>query len=120
MPYQLNERDDGILHVTLVGNVDPDEWNAYIEEYESFLESAAGTEPVHFLVDVSEMGKASSRTRKAVVQDLRTPHSRVGKTAMVGTNRYARVLTSFLLKAVGRDDIRFFETTEEAVAWLKQ
>lgn len=120
MPYELDLRDDRILHVRFIGNVGPDEWSSYIRDYESFLESAAGTDSVHFLVDVNEMGKASARTRKAVVADLRTPNPRVGKTAMIGTNRYARVLTSFLLKAVGRDDIRFFETVEDAMAWLKQ
>jgi len=30
-----------------------------------------------------------------------------------------RVLVSFVLKATRRDNIRFFETEEEALAWLQ-
>lgn len=37
----------------------------------------------------------------------------------VGANRYTRVLARLVLKASGRDNIRFFGLEEEAVAWLK-
>jgi hypothetical protein len=45
---------------------------------------------------------------------------RLGKSATVGVDRYTRVLLDFMLKATKRDNIRLFDTEEEALAWLKE
>jgi hypothetical protein len=44
----------------------------------------------------------------------------LGKAATIGVDRYTRVLIGFVLKATGRDNIRLFDTEEQALAWLRE
>ena len=120
MAYSMTLRDDGLLWVEFVGDVSEKEMEDYIAEYTQYLEKATPEQPLHFLVDSSKVGKLSSGARKALVQGFRVSDPRIGNTAMFGANRYARVLTSFILKAVGRNDIRMFDSAEDALAWLKE
>jgi hypothetical protein len=69
------------------------------------------------LADLSQGGKFSAEFRKTLAGLMNDP--RTGKVANVGAKRYNRVLAGFLLKATGRDNIRFFKLEEEALAWLK-
>jgi hypothetical protein len=62
----------------------------------------------------------SSAARRTIIETFNSSDARIGKTAVVGASRYLRVLTSFILKAVGRDNIRLFATEEEALPWLGQ
>ena len=39
---------------------------------------------------------------------------------LVGASRYVRVLTGFVFKAVGRENIRLFASEEDALVWLKE
>jgi hypothetical protein len=55
--------------------------------------------------------------RKTVLEIIRD--FRLEKAAVVGASRYARVLASFIMKATGRNNIRFFVSEEEGLAWLK-
>jgi hypothetical protein len=120
MAYRITLRDENLLWVEFVGDVSSEDMENYIEEYKQYLERATAEHPFHFLVDSSQVGKLSAGARKALTSAFRVSDPRVGNTALFGANRYARVLTSFVLKAVGRDDIRMFDSEEEAVAWLKE
>jgi hypothetical protein len=82
-----------------------------------YLESATETEPLLLLSDVSRLGKVSVKARSALAGLSGDP--RLGKNAILGSSRYQRVLATFIDKAVGRDNIRFFDTEAEALAWLK-
>jgi hypothetical protein len=85
----------------------------------SFLEITTEVKPYSIFIDSSRGGKVSAEFRKAVVRLMRDP--RLRKFAVVGTNRYTRVLGSFFIKAIkrDRDDVHFFDAKEEALAWLK-
>jgi hypothetical protein len=120
MPYEIHVGDDGILRVTFEGDLDLSDITAYTMAYRPFLEGASEAEPLHFLVDVSRLGKASAKARKLFVDEFRAPDPRIGKSAMVGASRYVRVLASFMMKATGREDIRLFTTEKEALAWLEE
>ena len=120
MPFKLEFRDDGILQATFSGYLDTGDMEGYLHEYNRVLDSAQSSEKLHFLVNSDDVTKVSSSARKAFVQMLRQTDPRIGYTAMVGGSRYVRVLTSFVLKAVGRDDIRSFESEGEALVWLKK
>lgn len=120
MAYRIEISQDNILHVVFEGELGEEDMESYLQEYDEFLSDASETEPLLFLVDSSEITKVSAVARKYFVQALRQPDPRTGRTAMIGSSRYVRVLTSFVLKAVGRDDIRLFDTEEEGLAWLKE
>lgn len=117
MAHEMHMGDDGILRFAFIGDMGEEGVEAFIEDFTPFLEAATEAEPLVILADASQAGKTSSAARKAYVRlnrDLRG-----GKVAVVGSRRYGRVLVSFILKATGRDNIRFFESEEKALTWLK-
>ena len=117
MTYQLEMGDDGILRLSFSGQIGTEEMEAFRQDFMPFLEAATDESPVLVLSGAHGDTKYSSGARKIFMQLNRDP--RIGKAATVGTARYTRVLARFVLKATGRDNIGFFDTQEEAVAWLK-
>jgi hypothetical protein len=120
MGHEMKMGQDGILRVKFSGFLDGEEAEAYIREYEGYVKHATVDEPLHTLSDAQEMTKMSSSARKLFIESFSSPDVRVGKTAIVGASRYLRVLAGFILKAVGRDNIRLFASEEEALPWLVQ
>ena len=118
MAHEIKMGDDGILQVKMVGDVDQEGWAAYAQDIASILDTLPETETVHFLVDLRQMGKSSLAARKDSLDIFRNPDPRIGKSALVGANRYIQVLGSFVMSAAGRDDFRFFDSEDEALAWL--
>jgi hypothetical protein len=110
--------DDGILRVRFIGNLDREDAEAYLGDYQRYLEGREPGEHLHFLVDATDLGKFSAAARKLWIDAFRDPDPRIGDTALVGASRYVRVLSSFILKAVGRDNVKLFATEGEALAWL--
>jgi hypothetical protein len=118
MAHEIRMRDDGILWVALIGYyVDDVDIDAFIEELTPFLESATEMQPLLILSDTSRASKLSASARKHLASLGRDPRFR--KTAILGTGRYIRVVAGFINKAAGRDNIRFFDSEQEAVDWLK-
>ncbi len=118
MKHELKMGDDGILRITFIGDLGDDELEPYLAAFQPYLEAATNESPLRILADSTRAGKVSSKARKALAgmqKDLR-----VEKVAIIGANRYVRVLTGFIFKAVGREEIiRFFELEDEALAWLQ-
>ena len=111
MPYQMTMREDGILKIVFEGALERN-------ELEHYLESATPEAPLRTLTTTDQVGqKVSSVVRKAFANLNADP--RLGKSATVGLDRYLRVLVGFVLKATGRNNIRFFDSEELAVVWLK-
>lgn len=117
MAHEIRMRDDGVLWVAQIGYVDEADMAAFLEGLTPFLEAATETQPLLILSDTSRTGKLSASARKLLAGLGRDP--RLRKTAILGTGRYTRVVASFINKAAGRDNIRFFDSEQEAVAWLK-
>ena len=117
MAHEFEIRDDGIVRLAPIGDQDKEDMEIFRKKMEPFLEATTEAEPMHLLVDSSRSGKTSSAGRKIYAKVNRDP--RVGKTAVVRAKRYNRLVGSIILKATGRDNIRFFESEEEALAWLK-
>jgi len=108
--------EDNIIHVTVVGEVDD---NIAIEHRDTcmkFVNMIAGTANV--LVDNTRAGKISPEARK-VFRGL-TENEKTGKVAIFGLHPVARVIAAFFMGATKKKDMRFFNTKEEALAWLKE
>jgi hypothetical protein len=117
MAHEMRMGDDGILRVAFIGDMDREDVEAYIRDLAPFRATATEAKPLTIIVDTSRLGKASSAARKAFIGLANDP--RIGRSALIGVNRYVRVLAGFLAKAAGRENYRFFDSEEEAVAWLK-
>ncbi len=120
MPYQLQMGDDGILRINFVGGaLESDEIDDFVRAFSVYLEAATPEAPLRTLTITEHAGaKLSPKTRKMFATLNHDP--RLGKSATVGVDRYTRVLVGFVLKATGRDNIRFFETEAQALAWLRE
>jgi len=112
--------DDGIVRIDFAGGVlEREEVDDFVRDFHVYLDVATPKAPLRTLTVAGRSGvKLSSKARKAF-SDLNNDPS-LGKSATVGVDRYTRVLIGFVLKATGRDNIRFFETEEEALAWLQE
>ncbi|HEY71716.1 MAG: hypothetical protein DRJ03_31940 [Chloroflexi bacterium] len=117
MAYELEMRDDGILRMAFIGDMDQQDLEAFRQEFDPFLESATEAEPLRVLVDGSRSGKYTSGARKIFVDLYRS--LKIGNVALVAAPRYSRVLVGFVLKATGRDNIHLFDSEEEGLAWLR-
>jgi len=112
--------DDRILRIDFAGGtLERAEVDDFVRDFHVYLDAATPEVPLRTLTIADQSGKKlSSQVRKAFADLNLDP--RLGKSATVGTNRYIRVLVGFVLKATGRDNIRFFETEEQALAWLRE
>ncbi|HOU12581.1 MAG TPA: hypothetical protein PKZ84_05655 [Anaerolineae bacterium] len=118
MPYQMTMREDGILKIVFEGALERNELEQFVGDFTHYLESATPEAPLRTLTTTDQVGqKVSSVVRKAFANLNADP--RLGKSATVGLDRYLRVLVGFVLKATGRNNIRFFDSEELAVVWLK-
>ena len=116
MQYEMHKRDDGILCVSLIGDVDEESMMGLIEDYQPFIEAATEEQPLLVLWEISQAGKLSAKARKTLAGLGHDP--RLGKSAIVGMGRYQRVMTGFISRATGWDDMGFFESEEKALDWL--
>jgi hypothetical protein len=120
MPYQIRMGDDGILRIGFIGGtLERDEVEDFVRDFHVYLDAVTPEAPLRTLTIADQSGaKLSSQVRKAF-SDLNSD-PRLGKSATIGVDRYTRVLIGFVLKATGRDNIRFFDTEEKALAWLRE
>jgi hypothetical protein len=69
------------------------------------------------LNDMTEAGTASSGARKVYAQTLRS--EKIARHAFLDMRTLTRVIVSFLVRASGAENARFFASEEEALKWLK-
>jgi hypothetical protein len=118
MAHEMQMGDDGILRVKFWGDFEQADVDAYMADFQPILEQVTGK--IHFLVEVSGVGKASSGARKLFGEMFRDPDPRTGKTALLGANRYVRVVAGFVIKITSGQNMRLFDSEEKALAWLKE
>lgn len=119
MTHSLEKRPDGFLYSRFVGTID----EAAIEEFKAnvavYLPEATPDSPLHFIADASDEGSWEFGARQAFTKYF--DDKRLGHVAVISASRFTRVVSTFMVKATGRgDSVRFFETEQEAVAWLQQ
>jgi hypothetical protein len=117
MSYELAMTDEGILRMAFIGDVDIQDIEAAMKEAEPFLAAVPESGAMPMLSDVSRAGKLTSDARKGLASMGTDP--RMGKSAIIGVSRYQRVVASFVIKASGQDNMRFFDSEEEALVWLR-
>lgn len=117
MSFEVQQISDQIVKLTIQGDISDEEGEQFLKDMSSFRESIPPGKQLHYLVDAMKQGRLSAGTRSIFTEQNKS--SRVGKIAIFGPNRFVRVMATFTLKASGRDNMRFFETESEALAWLQ-
>ena len=108
--------DNNMLYITIVGDVDKETAIACKNATDKLYEMIEGK--VHILIDINKAGKQSSEARKIGVEKF--DDRKVGKVALFGLHPVARVLASFVMNVSKNKNMRFFKTTEEAIAWIRE
>lgn len=117
MAHELKMGEDGILRITISGDMDKSIVEIFQRDYYPFLEASTQENPLNNLIFSGRLGKLSSAARRFFTQLNHDP--RYGMVALVDPPRRARVLGRFILKATNRDNINFFDSEEQALTWLK-
>jgi hypothetical protein len=75
-------------------------------------------EKERLFIDGSEAGKSSAGARKAYVKFAKSVTA--GKIAIFGVSTLLKVIATFIIRASGTGNVRFFTDKEEALKWLKE
>lgn len=121
MTLEFQPITDQIVKLTIRGDISDEDGERFLKDIIAYRDSnPPDKQLLHYLVDSSHQGKLTARTRKIFTDQSRT--SDVGKVAVFGSNRFVRVMATFMIKASGRKNlsIQFFETEDEALAWLQE
>lgn len=117
MSFDVRMGRDGILRVTLSGDLDSALTERLRREMTPFVNASTPEQPLKQIVIFQSMDSISPALRKYLTslhQDLR-----IGKTAYLHPPRHARVLAQFIHKASGRDSIVPFDQESDALTWLQ-
>lgn len=116
MAFKFDMQPNGLLFIKVTGDFTDADTNAYLQELFAYVENLPESAQLHTLLDATAIGKVSPNVRRAVSGSLDDP--RFGKTAVLGNNRFIKVLIDFLIKATSRDNIRYFTDQQSALDWL--
>jgi hypothetical protein len=108
--------DDGIVRVQYIGDIDRDGAEAFADYLAPHFAAASEKNLVKVIAFSGSEEKYRSGARQKFAEINREPM--LGAVAVVGTNRTTRVMATLILKATGRDNIRFFDEESDAVAWI--
>lgn len=110
--------EDGIFHMIFMGSIDEKIAKTAIEEVLKIIYSIEG--PVMFLMDINKMKIPSSKARKQFQILIEIETDKIKKVGAFGMHPVSKVIASFVIGATVKEDIRFFKTEGEALAWLKE
>ena len=107
---------DNILRITISGEVDEETEIGINEAAYKLMNMVEGK--THALIDLNRAGKTSPGARKRHKEI--SEYQKTGKVALFGLHPVAMVIASFTMGLSKKQDMRFFKTKEEALAWLKE
>lgn len=116
MSYTINKDDNGILQVVISGDFTEEELITYMHDISEIMADLPEDEKIQTFIDTTELGRVNPNLRRSVGDFL--DDQRFGKTAVLGSNRVVKVMIDFVLKASGRQHMKYFTDRNEAETWL--
>ena len=107
--------DDNIIYNTAAKNPDEEQALAICDAVNKL--ALIPQEKVCMLIDITNTGRPSAKARK-IFSDLEE-NDQIRKHAFFGAHPVARILATFFISFNKRKNLQFFETKEQAMAWLK-
>lgn len=107
--------EGNIILVTIVGQLST-EISRMIYAETRKLERLIGGE-VNYLIDLNRAGKNSPEANRIWKHAAEEPQ--VYRVAQFGLHPVAKVLASFVNSLTSKNNIRFFNSMEEAIVWIK-
>ena len=113
---KLRLGEDNIIYNTAAKNPDEEQALAINEAIYKLANIPEGK--VCMLIDITDTGRPTAKARK-IFSSLEEMNQ-IRKHAFFGAHPVARILASFFITFNKRKNLAFFETKEEALAWLKE
>lgn len=114
--YEFSVIGDNIIRLSAVGYMDDETAHRFQKDLAELMGSSKSGK-WYILMVADPDGKMSNGARRAFSELNKDP--RIHQAAVVGeVNRFTRVAAGFILKASGRDNVRFFKTEAEALTWF--
>ncbi len=113
---KLRLGEDNIIYNIAAKNPDEELALAINEAILKLVKIAEGK--VCMLIDITNTGRPTAKARK-IFSSLED-HDSIRKHAFFGAHPVARILASFFMSVNKKKNLAFFETKEEAIAWLKE
>lgn len=117
MAYKLDLGKDGILYATFSGDFTEEQLANYIHDLNEIVEQTPSDEKLKSFIDTTELGRVNPNLRRMAGDLIKDP--RLGDTAVLGNSRVVKVMIDFVLKASGRNHMKYFTDRQQALAWLQ-
>lgn len=118
MAFTLQLDDAGILQVKIDGEFTEEDLKTYMTQIDDILKDIPEGTTIQSFIDTTDLGKVNPNLRRSVGDFLDNP--KFGKTAVLGNSRVIKVMIDFVLKASGRQHMKYFTERDEADDWLNQ
>ena len=121
MGYSINRLDGNIIKFEMLGDFTAEDAKNHADEMDPILnELAQNGQKAQFLIYTEQLKKISVEGRRSFSE--RNGDDRIGKTAVVGVNRFLKVIARFIMVASGKSNIKFFDLEDDldAIEWLKE
>ena len=116
MTHEIYDFTDNILTFGFTGTINQEAIELFAEATIPYFEQGTKEKPIHFLVDTESDDGMSLYARRWFTQ--LNKDERLDKVALVGGSSRTKVIASFILRATGRNNLRFFPTFEEGRQWI--
>jgi len=118
MPYKIEQINKNIVSLELINDFTAEDAVNHAFDMDPILNrlGEAGVK-AQFLVLTENLGKVSLEGRRAFSE--RNGDPRIGNTAVIGVNRFLKIVAQFITVASGKNNIRFFDDKEKALEWLE-
>lgn len=110
---------DGMIEAKFDGKLDPAgeiEMQEAIEKLALELEDQA--KEINLLIDISQFEVSGEQIEGLIVHGMSNLKFR--KAAPYGASKETREISERMIARTGKNNIKLFETRDEAIAWIKQ
>ncbi len=117
MAYTLELGTDGIIYALFTGDFTEEQLANYIHDLDELVNQSSADEKVKSFMDTTGLKRVNPNLRRMTGDLIKDP--RLGETAVLGNSRVVKVMIDFVLKASGRDHMKYFTDRQEALIWLQ-
>lgn len=118
MSYKIQKLTSQIIVLEFIGDFTAEDAVNHVLDMDPLLDQIGSSgDTAKFLIRTANLGAISLEGRRSFAK--RNRDSRVGKTAVLGVNRFLKIVAQFITVASGKNNIRFFDDEENALKWLE-
>ncbi len=117
--FIIHRIEDDILFFSFTGDLSKEIASDFSEYIHDLLEKEYSVErPLRLISNSAYEGHSSPGARRHISKLL--TDKRIGRIAIYNGSAILRVIMSFILRAIRRDNVRFFDTEVDSINWIKE